>query len=320
MIRAGANPRMKEVSRLIAKVAPTPTTVLVNGESGTGKELVARAIHRHSPRLGEPLVTLNCTALPPALLESELFGYKRGAFTGAYRDQIGLFEKADGGTMFLDEIGDMALETQARLLRVLQTGEIRAVGDVKSKHVSVRIIAATNRDLKKAIRDAQFREDLFYRINTFTITLPPLRERIEDLPILAEYFLQRARARINKRVEAFSPEAMALLCQYSWPGNLREMQNVIESAVILAASSVIEPEHLPFNAQDRGLSFELHERQGFMQAKQRALDNFEKQALSSFLLRTRGNISKAAELAKIPRRTLHRLMDKHALKARSFKS
>ena len=187
----------------------------------------------------------------------------------------------------------MALETQARLLRVLQTGEIRAVGDVKSKHVSVRIIAATNRDLKKAIREGQFREDLFYRVNTFTITLPPLRERVEDIPILAEYFLQRARARINKRVEAFSPEAMALLCQYSWPGNLREMQNVIESAVILAASSVVEPEYLPFHAQDQSLSFELRERQGFMQAKQRALDNFEKQALSSFLLQTQGNISKA---------------------------
>src|SRR5271166_4843117 len=183
----GANPKMKEISDLIAKVAPTPTTVLVRGESGTGKELVARAIHRHSTLSNQPLITLNCTALSPALLESELFGYKRGAFTGAYADRKGLFEKAHGGTMFLDEIGDMSLEIQAKLLRTLQTGEIRAVGAMTTRAVSVRIIAATNQDLEKAIREGRFREDLFYRINTFTITLPPLRERIEDIPFLAEY-------------------------------------------------------------------------------------------------------------------------------------
>ena len=169
----GANPKMGEIFALIAKVAPTPTTVLVRGESGTGKELVARAIHRHSTLSNHPLVTLNCTALSPSLLESELFGYKRGAFTGAYTDRKGLFEKAHGGTMFLDEIGDMSLETQAKLLRTLQTGEIRAVGDLTTKAVSVRIIAATNQDLEKAIREGRFREDLFYRVNTFTITLPP---------------------------------------------------------------------------------------------------------------------------------------------------
>ena len=228
----GTNPKMKEISRLIAKVAPTPTTVLIRGESGTGKELVARAIHRSSALWNQPLVTLNCTALSPALLESELFGYKRGAFTGAYADRKGLFEKAHGGTMLLDEVGDMSLETQAKLLRTLQTGEIRAVGDVHTKAVSVRIIAATNRDVEKAIREGAFREDLFYRINTFTIALPPLRERLEDIPFLAEYFLQRARAKVNKRVESVSPEALSLLRSYSWPGNLRELENIIERAVV----------------------------------------------------------------------------------------
>lgn len=201
----GNNPKMKEVSELIAKVAPTPTTVLIRGESGTGKELVARAIHRYSRLSDQPLVTLNCTALSPTLLESELFGYKRGAFTGAYTDRKGLFERADGGTMFLDEIGDMALDTQARLLRTLQTGEIRPVGDVQTRKVSVRIIGATHQDLEKAIRTGTFREDLFYRINAFTINLPPLRERIEDIPFLAEYFLQRAGAKMNKHVESLSP-------------------------------------------------------------------------------------------------------------------
>ena len=316
----GNNPQMQEVSRLIAKVAPAPTTVLITGESGTGKELVARSIHRHSPRAHQPLVTLNCTALSPALLESELFGYKRGAFTGAYRDQIGLFEKANGSTMFLDEIGDMALETQAKLLRTLQTGEIRAVGDVRSKHVSVRIIAATNRDLNKAIRDGHFRKDLLYRVNTFNITLPPLRERVEDIPALAEYFLQRARARINKRVEVFSPDTMSLLCHHSWPGNLRELQNVIKCAVILTSSSIIEPEHLPFLTQDRSFSFGPNTLQGFMPAKKRAIETFEKQALSSFLQQTGGNISQAAELARIPRRTFHRLIEKHNLRANGYRS
>jgi transcriptional regulator with GAF, ATPase, and Fis domain len=211
----GNNPKMKEISELIAKVAPTPTTVLIRGESGTGKELVARAIHRHSALSNQPLVTLNCTALSPALLESELFGSKRGAFTGAYADRKGLFEKADGGTMFLDEIGDMSLETQAKLLRTLQTGEIRAVGDVRTKKVAVRIIGATNRDLERAIREGTFREDLYYRINTFSITLPPLRERVEDIPFLAEFFLQRARAKVNKKVDSVSTEALRLLTNYS---------------------------------------------------------------------------------------------------------
>jgi transcriptional regulator with PAS, ATPase and Fis domain len=312
----GANPKMREISDLIAKVAPTPTTVLVRGESGTGKELVARAIHRHSALSNQPLITLNCTALSPALLESELFGYKRGAFTGAYADRKGLFEKAHGGTMFLDEIGDMSLEIQAKLLRTLQTGEIRAVGDMTTKEVSVRIIAATNQDLEKAIREGRFREDLFYRINTFTITLPPLRERTEDIPFLAEYFLQRARAKVNKRVDTIAPEAMARLRSYAWPGNLRELENIIERAVVLASSQVIEADHLPIHMQDVSSG---KPQSGLRQSKSRAVEQFERQALAGYLLQAEGNISRAAALANIPRRSFHRLMAKYKLAGRRAK-
>jgi len=309
----GQNPQMLEVRGLIAKVAPTPTTVLIGGESGTGKELVARAIHSQSSRSHLPMVTLNCTALPSTLLESELFGYKKGSFTGAYKDTQGLFERAHGSTMFLDEIGDMSLETQAKLLRTLQTGEIRAVGDFKNKNVDVRIIAATNRELVKLIRERRFREDLFYRVNTFTINLPPLRERIEDLPQLAEYFLKRACARINKRIDRISPPAMSLLAQYRWAGNLREMQNVIESAVIMAASTVIEPENISFPLQDSQLENQMSQNLNFMDAKEKAVEKFERQALTRYLAESKGNVSKAAELAELPRRTFHRLMEKHAI-------
>ncbi len=313
----GNNLKMKEISGLISKVAPTPTTVLIRGESGTGKELVARAIHRNSARSNRPLVTLNCTALSPALLESELFGYRRGAFTGAYNDSKGLFEKADGGTMFLDEIGDMSLEIQAKFLRTLQTGEIRAVGDMRTRKVSVRIVAATNRNLETAIREGTFREDLFYRINTFSITLPPLRERIEDIPFLAEYFLLRARAKVNKKVESIAPESLALLKNYSWPGNLRELENIIERAVVLASSSVVEAEHLPLHVQ---AVLSLTPQMGFMLSKAHAIEQFEREALSSYLLRADGNISRAAALAKIPRRTFHRLLAKHKISNHSARA
>ncbi|MGQ0793295.1 MAG: sigma 54-interacting transcriptional regulator [Deltaproteobacteria bacterium] len=313
----GDNPKMRQVAELIAKVAPTPTTVLIRGESGTGKELAARAIHRRSALSNFPLVTINCTALSAGLLESELFGYKRGAFTGASSDRIGLFEKADGGTVFLDEIGDMSPDTQAKLLRTLQTGEIRPVGEVRTKRISVRVIAATNRDLEYAIREGKFREDLFYRINTFTIALPPLRERIEDVPRLAVHFLDKARAKVNKMVEAISPAAMYHLRGYSWPGNLRELENVLERAVVLTVSSAIEPEHLPFHVQaiDAGETG-----RGFLEDKGRFIDRHERQEILNYLIESRGNITKAAAIAKVPRRTFHRLMAKHKFSARDYKS
>src|SRR5437667_5182830 len=245
----GQNPKMREVAELLARVAPTPTTVLIRGESGTGKELVARAIHRYSPLRDKPLLTVNCTALTPTLMESDLFGHRRGAFTGAVSDKLGLFEKADGGTMFLDEIGDMPLEMQGKLLRVLQAGEVKPVGDVVTRRVRVRGIAATNRDLEGAMQKGEFREDLFYRFNTFTITLPPLRERADDLPVLAYHFLRKAEAKVNKKVERISNDALDLLKRYAWPGNLRELENTVERAVVLAGGGAVEPAHLPLHIQ-----------------------------------------------------------------------
>jgi DNA-binding NtrC family response regulator len=314
----GQNPKMKEVAELIARVAPTPTTVLIRGESGTGKELVARAIHRYSQLRDKPLVTVNCTALTPTLMESELFGHKRGAFTGAVTDKAGLFEKADGGTIFLDEIGDMPLEMQGKLLRVLQAGESKAVGDVITRKVRVRVIAATNRDLERAMEAAEFREDLFYRFNTFTITLPPLRERGEDMPVLAYHFLRTAAAKVNKKVERITAEALDLLNRYAWPGNLRELENIIERAVVLAPERSIEVHHLPLHLQEPG-KLELTVDDGLLAGKDRLIREFERQAVLRFLRETGGNITAAARKARITRRNFHRLIAKHAINRASIR-
>src|SRR5437867_4906039 len=267
----GQNPKMRESAELVARVAPAPTTVLVRGESGTGKELVARAIHKYSPLRDKPLLTVNCTALTPSLMESELFGHRRGAFTGAIADKVGLFEKADGGTIFLDEIGDMPLEMQGKLLRVLQAGEIKPVGDVATRRVRVRVIAATNRDLETAMQRTEFREDLFYRFNAFTITLPGLRERMADLPVLAYHFLRNEEAKVNKKVERISTDALDLLKRYPWPGNLRELQNSIERAVVLASGRQVEADHLPFHRQEELSSITVTAEESFHQGKARVV-------------------------------------------------
>jgi transcriptional regulator with GAF, ATPase, and Fis domain len=314
----GQTPAMKEIGVLIAKVAPTPTTVLLRGESGTGKEVVARAIHQQSHLRDKPLVTVNCTALSPTLMESELFGHRKGAFTGAFKDKIGLFEKADGGTIFLDEIGDMNLEMQAKLLRVLQVGEIKAVGDVATRRVQVRVMAATNRDLEGAIRRGEFRADLYYRFNAFTITLPPLRERAEDIPILVAHFLRKAEAKVNKKVERVTPEAIQCLKSYSWPGNLRELENTIERGVVLAPSGQIEGGHLPLHIQSAQLKVDHAD--GFARAKARMIDAFERDALCRYLGQAHGNISRATALAGMTRRTFHRLILKHRLSPRTFRA
>jgi len=314
----GRNPKMREVAELIARVAPTPTTVLVRGESGTGKELAARAIHKYSPLRDKPLLTVNCTALTPSLMESELFGHRRGSFTGAVADKVGLFEKADGGTIFLDEIGDMPLEMQGKLLRVLQAGEIKPVGDVVTRRVRVRIIAATNRDLDHAMQKGEFREDLFYRFNTFTITLPPLRERVEDLPVLAYHFLRKAEAKVNKKVARISNDALDLLRRYAWPGNLRELENTVERAVVLAAGGAVEPAHLPLHIQGTP-TLGMTVGEGLLAGKSRLVQEFERQAVARLLSEARGNVSIAAKLARITRRNFHRLLTKHRINPRQFK-
>jgi transcriptional regulator with GAF, ATPase, and Fis domain len=310
----GQNPKMKEIAEQIARVASTPTTVLVRGESGTGKELVARAIHRASHLRDRPLITVNCTALTPTLMESELFGHKRGAFTGAVADKVGLFEKADGGTIFLDEVGDMPLPMQGKLLRVLQAGESKPVGDVVTRRVRVRVIAATNRDLEKALAAGEFRQDLFYRLHAFTIPLPPLRERSEDIPVLAYHFLRKAEAKVNKKVDRFSPEALDLLSRYAWPGNLRELENSIERAVVLSSGRQVEVAHLPLHVQEEAPGrLRVTTDEGFLQAKERVVTLFEREAVMRFLAEAKGNVSKAAIRAGITRRNFHRLISKHSI-------
>ncbi len=315
----GQNPKMREVAELVARVAPAPTTVLIRGESGTGKELVARAIHKYSPLRDKPLLTVNCTALTPSLMESELFGHRRGAFTGAVTDKVGLFEKADGGSMFLDEIGDMPLEMQGKLLRVLQAGEIKPVGDVVTRRVRVRVIAATNRDLEAALSKSEFREDLFYRFNAFTITLPPLRERVEDVPVLAYHFLRKAEAKVNKKVERISAEALDLLKRYSWPGNLRELENIVERAVVLATDRAIQAAHLPLHIVE-STPLAMAGDEGLIAAKDRLTREFERRAVIRLLRESNGNISVAARKARITRRNFHRLLLKYGIESRPFRS
>jgi len=314
----GQNPKMQELAEQIIRVAQSPTTMLIRGESGTGKELVARAIHRYSNLRDKPLVTVNCTALTPTLMESELFGHKRGSFTGAVADKVGLFEKADGATIFLDEVGDMPLEMQGKLLRVLQAGEVKPVGDIVTRKVRVRVIAATNRDLEKALAASEFREDLFYRFNAFTVMLPPLRERSEDIPVLAYHFLRKAEAKVNKKVDRFSQESLDLLKRYSWPGNLRELENVIERAVVLSSSQQVDVAHLPLYLQESG-PIGVATKEGFVQAKERVVAMFEKEAVARFLSEARGNISVAAQKAGITRRNFHRLLSKYSINTKKFK-
>jgi len=243
----GISDAMKQVFRVISKVAKSQATVLIRGESGTGKQLVARAIHYNSPRRDKPLVEVSCASLPESLLESELFGYVRGAFTGAYTSKIGRFEMAQGGTIFLDEIGAISESVQTKLLRVLQEKEISRLGSNESIKVDVRVIAATNRDLEQALQQGQFREDLYYRLNVVPIFIPPLRQRKEDIPLLIQHFLNKYGEENNKRGLKFSKQALELCMEYDWPGNVRELENAVESAVIFSEGDTILPEHLPFN-------------------------------------------------------------------------
>jgi DNA-binding NtrC family response regulator len=247
----GKSPEIVEIAKLIGQVAPTDAAVLIMGESGTGKELVARAIHRNSLRKDKPFLSVNCAALPETLLESELFGYEKGAFTGAYQRKFGKFEQADKGTIFLDEIADMSLMTQSKVLRVLQEQEFERVGGNQSTRVDVRVIAATNKSLVNCIKEGSFRIDLFYRLKVVSIYLPPLRERKPDIPLLADYFLKKYTRLVGKRIESISDSAMKILMKYPWPGNVRELENNIHTSVVMSKGGVLLPEHLPIHNESK---------------------------------------------------------------------
>jgi two-component system response regulator HydG len=317
----GASPPIREVQRMIDAVAYSAATVLVTGESGTGKELVARALHTRSPRKAQPFVALNCGALTETLLESELFGHVKGAFTGAQRDQKGLFDAADGGTIFLDEIGDIPLSTQVRLLRVLQEGEIKRVGAADSVKVDVRVIAATHRDLPKLVKAGRFREDLFYRLNVINVPLPSLRDRAEDIPLLAHHFLRRYADRLAKRVKTLSPESLELLCGYRWPGNVRELENAVERAVVLCRGDTITPADLPPAVTGRTAPLVREapasgdEQQwltlSYAAAKEQALRRFEKSYVEALMRACDNNISAAARKAGMDRSNFKRVLRKY---------
>lgn len=302
----GQSPGIREVEENIRKVSPSKTTVLLLGDSGTGKELFARAIHSLSPRENGPFIAINCAAIPRDLLESELFGHERGAFTGAVERRMGKFELANGGTIFLDEIGDMDLALQAKLLRVLEGNEFMHVGGNVKVKADVRVIAATNKDLQAAIAEQVFREDLFYRLSVFPIFIPPLRDRKEDIPTLAEHFMAYYAAQLNKEPKELSPEAMDLLVQHTWTGNVRELQNCIERAVILSDARLILPEHLGIRARglNEGTVNEFPLNGTLQEVSSAAAKIAESRLIKRVLQETGGNKSRAAEVLKVSYKTL----------------
>jgi len=318
----GQDPGTAEVMKLIHQVGPTQTTVLIRGESGTGKELTARAIHQQSHRADKPLVTVNCTTLTDNLLESELFGHKKGSFTGAIADKKGLFETANGGTIFLDEIGDITPKLQAELLRVLDSGEIRPVGGNSAAKVDVRLIAATNKNLETGAKEGWFREDLFYRLNVFTITMPPLRNRLGSLRSLVEHFLARAGRRVNKTLTGIEERAIQAMQRYHWPGNIRELQNIIERGAVLTQDQIIRLENLPVIFAE--LSMEVEQKDtppgaaDFRGQREKHLGQVEKALIKRYLQETAGNVSEAARRAGIPRRTFYRLLNRYQIKGKDF--
>lgn len=307
----GSSPAIHAMREIIATVAPTEATVLITGESGTGKELVAHALHAGSARAQKPLVTVNCAALAENLLESELFGHERGAFTGADRRRDGRFVQADGGTLFLDEIGEMPLPLQAKLLRALQQGEVQRVGADTALTVDVRVLAATNRDLREAVAQKRFREDLYFRLNVISIEVPPLRERREDVPLLAAHFLERFAARNRKSVRGFSPQALACLRRYGWPGNVRELENAVERAVILCMGDLITERELPADVMAGGGQGPCAGEPASLAGL--PLDAVERRAIEETLRQTGDNKSEAARRLGITRATLHNKLRKYGM-------
>lgn len=307
----GKSKVMKDIFKIVRQVANTRSTVLIMGESGTGKELIARAIHYHSPRKNHPFVTINCAAIPDTLIESELFGHEKGAFTNAIERKLGRFEIAHQGTLFLDEIGELSLMTQAKILRFLEEKEFNRVGGSKTIKVDVRLIAATNKDLPQQVKKGEFREDLFYRINVVPILLPPLRERKEDIPLLIDHFIKKFNSENQKNVKGVTPEALEAMINYDWPGNVRELENLIERVVALTQNEYIHPEELPIPftsiSRTNGLKESvLSGRLSFTKAE----EEFEREIILDALRRTKFVQSHAAELLGISRRILKYKMDK----------
>jgi transcriptional regulator with GAF, ATPase, and Fis domain len=308
---------MRAIYDMVARVADSPSTVLITGESGTGKELVAKALHRGSARRDKPLIKVNCAAIPKDLVESELFGYEKGAFTGAVGSKPGRFELADGGTLFLDEIGEIPVEIQVKLLRALQESEFERVGGIKTLKVDVRLIAATNRDLKALIADGRFREDLFYRLAVVPIALPPLRDRREDIPHLVHHFIEKYDRRLGKKVEGIEEEALQLLLGYAWPGNIRELENLMERSVLFADGPRIEASALPDSLREKGATAPVPiaavgplgaiaapSGASMKEIVRHAQAELERELIARALEETGGNVTRAAKRLQISRKSL----------------
>src|SRR5580692_10355823 len=321
----GSSQGTAELYAILERVADTPTTVLITGESGTGKELVARALHEHSSRKDKPFIKVNCAAIPKELIESELFGYERGAFTGAVSSKPGRFELANGGTLFLDEIGEIPVEMQVKLLRALQESEFERVGGIKTMRVDVRLVAATNRDLKKLIAGGTFREDLFYRLNVVPMRLPALRERATDIPLLVEHFLGRFNERLKKHVVGVEPDALDILASYAWPGNIRELENVVERAVLFCDTQNVRVQDLPPEVRgtlaptqapitEADLQAAFASEGGLKEHVKVAMNRLERELVGRALVQTSGNVTHAARLLKISRKGLQLKMKELGLR------
>lgn len=307
----GRSPAMQEIFATIMRVAPSRATVLLAGESGVGKDLIARAIHHHSPRLDRPFVKINCTAIPENLMESELFGYEKGAFTGAVNSKPGKFEQADSGTAFLDEIGDVPASVQVKLLRVLQEREFERLGSNKTRHIDVRIIAATNQDLRAALEQGTFREDLYYRLNVVPMNIPSLRERREDIPFLAEHFVRKLAAETGGRVESITEGAIKKLLEYHWPGNVRELENVIERSLVLCSGTKLDADDIKLDTAPRSRTPEA---EAFL-PEGLTLDEYEQAIIREALRRTEGNKSQAARLLGLTRNALRYRLSQMGIEA-----
>lgn len=319
----GRSSRMQRVYEAIQMVAKTDLTVLITGESGTGKDLAARAIHALSDRRDRAFVAVNCPTVPENILESELFGYKKGAFTHATQNKVGLFQEAHGGTIFLDEIGDISTTIQTKLLRVLQQKEIKPLGDTKSIHVDVRVIASTNRNLPEKIRTGEFREDLFYRLNVVPIVLPPLRERREDIPLLVDHLLDKHCAALKRPRKSVSAELMAHFLAVPWDGNVRELENIVIRSILFAPDEEIRPEHAGFNV-DSGQAARLQdprvENLPYREAKEEILKQFHADYLGELLTRTHGNVTQAARLCGMERQAFQQLLRRFGLRSDAYRS